>query len=55
MPQQAEQYYRKVLYLEPAHHEALIHLAVLLEKKGDAAGAQRLYLRANRGLRGGSS
>ena len=45
---QAEQYYRKALYLDPDHHEALVHLAFLLEKQGDRAGAQRLHRRAKR-------
>ena len=40
--------YRKALYLEPNCHEALIHLALLLQKQGDAAGAQRLQRRASR-------
>ena len=40
--------YRKALYLEPNHHEALIHLALLLQKQGDVAGAQRLQRRASR-------
>ena len=55
MHQQAEQYYRKALYLDPAHHEALIHLAFLLEKQGDSAGAQRLHMRAKRGNSRGRS
>lgn len=55
MHQQAEQYYRKVLYLDPAHQEALIHLAFLLEKQGDSAGAQRLHMRAKRANGGGRS
>jgi chemotaxis protein methyltransferase WspC len=50
--ERAGHYYRKALYLEPAHHEALIHLAVLLEKQGDTAGARRLYDRARRGQAG---
>jgi chemotaxis protein methyltransferase WspC len=53
MHQEAEQYYRKVLYLDPGHHEALVHLAFLLEKQGDAAGAQRLHRRAKRVNAGG--
>ena len=53
MHQEAEQCYRKALYLDPSHHEALIHLAFLLEKQGDAAGAQRLHLRAKRANAGG--
>lgn len=39
-------YYRKAIYLDPQHSEALIHLATHLESQGDAAGAQRLYRRA---------
>jgi len=53
MHQEAEQYYRKVLYLDPGHHEALVHLAFLLEQQGDAAGAQRLHQRAKRANSGG--
>ena len=48
MPQEAEQYYRKALYLDPGHQETLVHLAFLLEKQGDATGAQRLHRRAQR-------
>ena len=40
--------YRKALYLEPDHYEALIHLALLTEKRGDASGARRLQERARR-------
>jgi len=53
MYQEAEQYYRKALYLDPDHHGALVHLAFLLEKQGDAAGAQRLPRRAQRVATGG--
>ena len=55
MHQEAEQYYRKALYLDPGHHEALVHLAFLLEKQGDAAGAQRLHRRAKRVNTGGGA
>ncbi len=48
LPEEAEKYYRKALYLDPEHHEALLHLALLLESKGDAAAAQRLQQRAKR-------
>jgi len=48
MPEEAEQYYRKALYLDPGRHETLVHLAFLLEKQGDAAGAERLHRRAQR-------
>jgi chemotaxis protein methyltransferase WspC len=53
MHQEAEQYYRKALYLDPGHHETLLHLAFLLEKQGDAAGALRLQTRAKRVNSGG--
>jgi chemotaxis protein methyltransferase WspC len=45
---EATSYYRKALYLDPDHHEALIHLAFLMEKQGSAAGAQALRERARR-------
>ncbi|HGM5579677.1 TPA: CheR family methyltransferase [Pseudomonas putida] len=41
-------HYRKALYLEPQHTEALLHLASLLASQGDAAGARRLQERAAR-------
>jgi chemotaxis protein methyltransferase WspC len=44
----AGDYYRKALYLEPNHYEALTHLAALLEMTGDKAGAERLTRRAER-------
>lgn len=40
--------YRKVLYLEPVHHEALLHLAFVLQRQGDAVGAKVLNDRARR-------
>jgi chemotaxis protein methyltransferase WspC len=48
---QAQGFYRKALYLEPQHPEALMHLAALLQAQGDAAGARRLQERAARGAR----
>jgi chemotaxis protein methyltransferase WspC len=45
---EAAEHYRKALYLDPRHPEALVHLAVALQKEGDARGAQRLIERANR-------
>lgn len=44
----ASDYYRKALYLEPAHYEALTHLAALLDVTGDSAGAQQFMRRAQR-------
>jgi chemotaxis protein methyltransferase WspC len=45
---EAAEHYRKALYLDPQHPEALVHLAVALQKEGDAHGAQRLLERASR-------
>ncbi|WDG43743.1 chemotaxis protein CheR [Pseudomonas synxantha] len=45
---EAQGYYRKALYLEPQHPQALMHLAALLESQGDSAGARRLQARAAR-------
>ena len=46
-PEAAESY-RKALYLDPDHHEALIHLAFLMEKQGSTAAALTLRERARR-------
>ncbi|SAL32985.1 CheR family methyltransferase [Caballeronia humi] len=40
--------YKRALYLDPAHREALTHLAALLQIDGDAAGAGLLLARAER-------
>jgi chemotaxis protein methyltransferase WspC len=40
--------YRKAVYLEPNHAEALTHLALLTERQGDSAAAERLRQRALR-------
>ena len=44
----AAEFYRKALYLDPVHHEALVHLALLLDGQGDRAGAKVLTDRARR-------
>lgn len=46
----AQGFYRKALYLEPQHAEALAQLAAILAARGDAAGARRLQERAARGV-----
>ncbi|CAE6821030.1 CheR family methyltransferase [Paraburkholderia haematera] len=43
--------YRKALYLDPQHAEALAHLATLLELEGDRNGARLLMERASRAQR----
>ncbi|TCW85539.1 MCP methyltransferase [Burkholderia sp. SRS-46] len=45
---EASDFYRKALYLRPTHHEALTHLATLLDAGGDGARAQWLLERARR-------
>lgn len=47
-PSEAETQYRKALYLDSQHHEAMIHLALILEGRGDTAGAGTLRRRASR-------
>jgi hypothetical protein len=36
------------LYLEPNHRDAMMHWALLAERQGDTATAQRLQARAKR-------
>jgi len=52
---EAQGFYRKALYLEPQHPEALMHLAGLLQAQGDAMGARRLQERAARSARAADS
>jgi chemotaxis protein methyltransferase WspC len=40
--------YRKALYLDPEHHESLVHLALIVEEQGNRVGAQVLRIRARR-------
>lgn len=39
---------RRALYLDPEHEDALVHLAVILERRGDPAAAARVRGRARR-------
>ncbi|VVE71500.1 putative biofilm formation methyltransferase WspC [Pandoraea pnomenusa] len=41
-------HYRRALYLDPGHYEALVHCAAQLEARGDTQGARRLLERAGR-------
>jgi chemotaxis protein methyltransferase WspC len=47
-PAQAEQHWRRCIYLQPSHYEALCHLALLAEQSGDSSGAAALRARAAR-------
>ncbi len=44
----AEAYYRKALYLDPSHQEALAHLTLLLELGGRSTAAAQLRRRAKK-------
>jgi chemotaxis protein methyltransferase WspC len=44
----AEDYWKRCIYLQPDHYEALCHLALLAETNNDAAGAAALKARAAR-------
>ncbi|ACS81747.1 CheR family methyltransferase [Maridesulfovibrio salexigens] len=44
----AEEFYGKALYLEPDHMESLVHLALLLENRGDLRKAEIMRNRARR-------
>jgi chemotaxis protein methyltransferase WspC len=47
-PDEAWKFYRKALYLDPEHYEALLHSAFLAQKRGDESGARALLERARR-------
>ena len=44
-PESAAEFYRKVLYLEPTHRDALMHYSLFLEQKGDENKAAALRKR----------
>ncbi|BAO88168.1 CheR family methyltransferase [Caballeronia cordobensis] len=46
--QESRGHYRRALYLDPAHREALTHLAACLSLDGDESGARLLRARAER-------
>jgi len=47
-PAAAEQMFRKAVYLDPDHYEALTHLSVICKQQGDTDDAQRFHERATR-------
>jgi chemotaxis protein methyltransferase WspC len=47
-PAEADTCYRKALYLEPKHQDALQHLILLHERQGDVAALQVLKQRLQR-------
>ena len=44
----AEQMFRRAVYLQPNYYEALVHLSVICERTGDPDGARRFLERAAR-------
>lgn len=46
--ERAERYFKKALYLDPNHYEALVNLALIAERSGEREEAQRLWKRARR-------
>jgi chemotaxis protein methyltransferase WspC len=47
-PQQAREHWRRCIYLQPDHYQALCHLALLAEQQSDRATASALKARAAR-------
>lgn len=45
---EAAEFYRRAIYLDPHHHEALVQFSLLRERQGDHAGARALFDRARR-------
>ena len=46
--ERAEEMFMKTLYLDPSHYEALLHMALLREQKGDGSGARIFRQRIKR-------
>ena len=51
---EAEQSFQKALYLDPRHHEALIHMMLISQKRGDRRLAANFRRRAERTASGGT-
>jgi chemotaxis protein methyltransferase WspC len=52
---QAVECFRKALYLDPQHDEALLHLSLLYQESGDEAAAKLLRRRLERKGAGGET
>jgi chemotaxis protein methyltransferase WspC len=46
--EEAAMHYRKALYLDPQHHDTLLHFSLLTARRGDATAAHALRERARR-------
>jgi chemotaxis protein methyltransferase WspC len=49
----AEPFFQKAVYLDPSHHESLVHLSLLSQRKGDSQAAANFRRRADRAAKGG--
>lgn len=47
-PEEAEQLLRQAIYLDPAHCPAMLHLALVLERRGETQAARRMQERLER-------
>lgn len=47
-PEEAERLLRQAIYLDPAHCPAMLHLALVLERRGEALAARRMQERLQR-------
>ncbi len=50
-PAEAERMFRKAIYLDPGHYEALAQLSIICRRQGDKGSAQRFHERAERAQR----
>ncbi len=48
--ERAEACYRRALYLDPSHADALLHLALLLDSRGESVAAARMRARVRRSI-----
>jgi chemotaxis protein methyltransferase WspC len=46
--EEAATHYRRALYLDPQHHDTLLHYALLVSRRGDTVAAHALRRRAKR-------
>jgi chemotaxis protein methyltransferase WspC len=46
--ERAEEHFNKTVYLDPNHHEAMSHLAFIMERRGDFSRAEHLRRRVQR-------
>jgi chemotaxis protein methyltransferase WspC len=47
---EAEELFRKALYLDPRHYTSLVHMSLIAERRGDAEGSNRYRTRAGKAI-----